>query len=155
MSPLSRLAQLLNVKEKVAWDFYLRVKNDFREHAPNIQAINQCIIENHLIKPTSDQVVRFFKKRGDLDEPDQGSIPSSMPPSENPPQSPFSTYKKQRHKEPSGDLRGYTGRQGALRPGRDARAYNKQIPHCPHGILLTKKCAICDPQGFAATSDND
>jgi hypothetical protein len=174
MSPLSRLARLLHVKEKSAWDFYKDVQKGFEKKPPDIQAINNCIIQNNPKSPTPGQIIGIIKGEGDASdtknlgpqprpEPkrprsgDDGAT-KHLPPKPTKPTNSGSvlhTYQKQRRRNRSGDLQGYTGRLGSLRSQRDTRNFNKQIARCPHGVLSTKKCAICDPNGFAALTNID
>lgn len=187
MSPLSRLAKRLHVKEKPAWDFYLEVKKGFPQKLPDIPAITSCIVQNQLVKPTPQEVIEILKGRNkptgtsSSKGPDgpRGSSPLGITPTPKPPlgggsaqsnkrtqppaesksldnpKTAFGVYKKQKQKNPSRGSGGYDGRFGALKSDRDARNFNKPIPRCPHDIPKTKKCAICDPMGFAKASGMD
>jgi len=155
MSPLSRLARLLKVKEKIAWDFYLEIRNQFTRDFPDIQAITNCIIQKQLENPTPLQVTKILKGTGSSNVPPRNEKPVTKLPPKDDPKPPLGIYQKMRRRRRSGDSDNYSGRSGALRPGHDTRFYNEPIPRCPHGILTTKKCAICDPKGFATSNGND
>lgn len=83
MSPLSRLARLLNTSERQAWDFSLGVRALFKNTPPDVPAIVKCIEQNHPVPCTPNSVAEILK--GSSDSPQAPSPiaknPNSLSPS--------------------------------------------------------------------------
>jgi hypothetical protein len=159
MSALSRLARLLQVHERQAWEFYLAVKRGFKKDPPEIQTIVNCIQTNGLKTPSVATIIKILSDGinpntpAPPEHPDHGSphagTPKPQPKPKPSPGTPMGTYHWERRRHPSGGSGTYQGTGGALRRERDVRNYNRRVPTCPHGIPITNKCAICSPKDFS------
>lgn len=165
MSPLSRLARRLGVKEREAWLFYLQVKELAKPDVAQIDTVVDCIERSAIKKPTPELValiLRLAKQSGEKTETESDGIQSNDKLS-------FDTRTGlnvgRRRKPPKKDGRKYRGAfgsgetnspgVGALGHGHDTRDYTSRIERSPHGVLKTQKCAICDPEGFRRANGLD
>src|SRR5581483_2068129 len=110
LSQLSRLARLLKLTERQAWDFFQQVRQYFDKSAPNIETVVKCVEANSVLRLTPQIVTQRIKESGEGNEATRGgpkpkpTMPSPTKPTKPPTSSsPLSTYKKARRKNRSGD----------------------------------------------------
>lgn len=165
MSPLSRLAHRLGVKEREAWLFFQKVKELVKPNVVQIAAVVDCIEHSAIRKPTPELValiLRLGGQSGEKTKSENGGIQSNDKLN-------FDTRtdlnvgkKRKPPKKDSGKHHGAFGSGernspgvGALGHGHDTRDYTSGIERCAHGVLKTQECAICDPDGFRLANGLD
>ena len=121
------VAELLSTSEEEAGKFCLQVQACFKGQVPSFYVIAKCL-ENH---PTAgpDEIAEFL--RGTWS----------------------GTSKVKRPKEKVVKLGGWghsaiDASTGGSMMMHDPRRHIQGLEKCPHGVLIGKKCALCDPEGW-------
>ena len=134
---MTEVATLLGITESDARQFCVEVQRASGGPVPSFRLIADCLEQHPDARDSPAEIARIIK----LARP---HIVSPRPPKH-----------AARLKRRKGKRRRRSGQPGestlptvALAMAHDPREFTKDLPKCPHGVLKTKKCAICDPEGF-------
>jgi hypothetical protein len=163
MPPLKKIAYYLRTDEASATYFSLAVQRNFN-HAPSFNMIARAV---ELLPPQKrgiDSVVEWLKcewpnlqMKSDRKKPSRESNFQDIP---QPVTDKNVTSSKRQKRPPKKSISptktrgGYSDRKEPesfspiLWQGRDPRNALEGLPKCPHGVLIGRKCALCDPEGF-------
>jgi hypothetical protein len=132
---LSELSHLLGVSSFEANGFYSKVFNRFSGQAPSLQQVVDCL-RTHPRMPRKPEIVAAVI-RGDRSRANWSLYhrPPSPPSDENGMGNP--------------DLPDWDEPEWPSSVQQhDPRQFSKQLDRCAHGVLKTKKCAICNRRDF-------
>jgi len=132
---LSDLSQLLGVGSFEADAFYSRVFGRFSEQAPSLQQVVDCL-RRHPSMPRKPEIVAAVI-RGERGKADWKVYHRHPPP---PPEE---------HETGVPNLPDLDEpRWPSSIQQHDPRRFSRELDRCAHGVLKTKKCAICNRRDF-------
>ena len=153
MSDIERIAAMLGVSDLDAKLFCAAVERKCRDYVPPLSIILRYLQRAQRNKRSADDIAAAILKAG-LQFQHTGNQLLRKPPS------------KPSHVPYTKPNRGVSLQPATPRPERyrswepddhlplspilrhDPRTATDSLPKCPHGVLTTRKCAICDPEGF-------
>ena len=132
MSKVAKVATLLGTTESEARQFCIQVQKNFKGPLPSFKIIADCLEQHPTARASPEEAARIIK----LTCPWIASA---------------SKRRSAKGRSPRGGGRLISDTPPTMSPimARDPRNFTKNVKKCPHGVLKTRKCAICDPKGFA------